>query len=345
MKPLRSLAQLTLLVVFLVLTTTFARALYVGEAVLAPDEAVGGASLLHALDEVLVRLTGRVDDSPVAMLGLTAADARALTQSQQRVRVERLDARGARVEELRLRAEFYPPAVDELLARQQLPRLGRQRPAILLWVALDDDEGPRLADAAMLEHELAEQSRRFGLDVVLPLGDAMDMALVQVADIRGGFIDVAEAGADRYGAGVVAMADLREDDEGWNGRWLWRIEGRDLGLQVQGYSALELIEPGLRAMLASLAERYATLSLSGDSSRRRVQVAGIVDAVQYAEVLRLFDQLGPVASYRVLAASGREISFDVELASDGLEDAIALSRVLVIEHRAADGTLHLRLGR
>ncbi len=322
-----------------------ARALYVGEAVLVPGEVSDVEALMSALDEVLIRLTGMDEVSPVEALGLRAADARALLQSQQRVRVERLAEDGSRIEELRLRAEFYPPDVDALLAGQLWPRLGRERPAILLWAALDDEMGARLADSPLFEQAVAEWGRRFGLDVILPLGDATDLAWVQLSDIRGGFIDSIEPSADRYGAGVVALADLRADDDGWAGRWLWRIDGRELSVQVHGERLTDLVEPGLRALLAALVERFATVTRPDGGSVIRVVIDGIVEPIQYAEVLRFFEQLSLVEDFRVLEARARTVSFELDLSGDGLEDMIRLGRTLAIDSIAPDGTLYLRLAR
>ncbi len=322
-----------------------ARSLYVGEAVLIPGEVSDAQALLNALDEVLVRLTGMDVDSVTETLDLRVADARALLQSQQRIRVELVAEDGSRIEELRLRAEFDPPGVDALLAREQLPRLGRERPGILLWAAVDDDQGARLADSPLFDQALSELGRRFGLDLIQPLGDATDMALVQLSDIRGGFIDSVEASAERYGAGVVALADLREDEDGWTGRWLWRIDGLDVGVQVQGATLVELAEPGLRALLVSLVDRFAITTRPDGASVRRVVVDGIVEPVQYAEVLRFFEQLSLVQDFRVIEARERSVILELNLSGEGLEDMIRIGRTLAIDGAAPDGSLRLRLAR
>src|SRR6056297_1148986 len=119
-----------------------ARDLYTGESVI--EEAASGSndSLARALDEVLTRLTGVIEPSLVERLELGPSELQLLVLSQQRVRRERLAPDGVSVEqELRLQVEFDPAGVDALLAEAGLSRLGRARPSILLWVALEDGEG------------------------------------------------------------------------------------------------------------------------------------------------------------------------------------------------------------
>ena len=317
--------------------------LYAGETRLGDDEQITPAAMLEALDQVLVRLTGMVDVSPVAVIGVRAADVNALVESQQRLRVERLDKEGERITEVRLRVDFHPPSVDRLLQDNALPRWGRERPAILVWIAEEDEDGARLSADPFLEQQLAEQARRFGLDVIRPLGDALDMAEVDLADIRGGFLDAAENGMRRYQAGIVAMLDLRDSDDYWSGRWFWRLEGRDRGLNLSADSRLEIIEAGLAALLSALAGRYGVIADDLDHGTRRVVVDGIVDPIQYAEVLRYLGELSMVEGLQVVRARDRRIEFKLAVSGGRLEDVIALSRLLVVDRQEFDGTLYLRL--
>ncbi len=336
-------ARAGLLAVLMLSGQALASDLYVGETPLDDDQPITAEALLEALDQVLVRLTGMVEESPVVKIGLGGADVNALVLSQQRVRIERLDEDGERISHLYLRAEFHPPSVDRLLQDHELPRWGRERPAILLWIAKDDEEGARLSSDRFLEQVLALQARRFGLDVIRPLGDALDMAEVDLADIRGGFLDAAENGMQRYRAGMVAMLDLRADEEYWSGRWFWRLEGRDSGLSLTADSRSEIIEAGLAGLLSVLVGRYGVIADDLDHGAHRVVVDGIVDPVQYAEVLRYLSELSMVEELKVINARDRRFEFELSVSGGRLEDVIALSRMLVIDRQEFDGTLHLRL--
>ncbi len=322
-----------------------AASLYTGEVPVDQDESAD-RNALRALDQVLTRLTGIADRSLVEELGLDRSILRLLVSSEQRVRRSRVGPDGAPLaDELRLRIDFDPAGVDALLARHDLPRLGRERPSILLWLAVEEETGIELQGGAYLEQEISEHARRLGLDVVRPLGDLIDLASIDVFDIRGGFLDSAEASARRYGTQVIAMLDLRSSDTGWAARWLWRLEGRDAGLQLEAEQASDLVSAGLNALLAALAERFAVVADDEHATQRRVIVRGIEGEIQYAEVLRHLRSLSSVSDVLVLAARGNELEFQLRLRASGLEDGLALGGVLEIEQRRADGSLELRLQR
>lgn len=347
MKSLSRIRCLGLLVILALLAAPLAaRELYVAEVPLDGGSAASGADLSRALDQVLIRLTGQVGQSPVAALGLGSGEVNQMLVSQQRYRRSQLGADGQTEESVWLRAEFYPQAVDRLLEREQWPRLGRERPSILLWASSEDEEsGAGFVDDALIDQALAEQARRLGLDVFRPLGDALDLADVQLADVRGGFLDAAESGMGRYGAGMVAMLDLREQGDHWSARWFWRLDGRDDGLSLTAERPEALIGPGLEAMLTALVARYGVQRGAENAGLRRVLVDGVVDEIQYAEVLRDLGGLSVVDQLRVVGARGRQVEFELVLAGSGLEDQIALSRLLTVERQLPDGRLLLRLAR
>ncbi|MGY6588926.1 MAG: DUF2066 domain-containing protein [Wenzhouxiangella sp.] len=343
-----------------------AERLYTGEAVMGEGLSMQGAQLA-ALDQVLTRLTGQVDRSLVSELGLGAADLRALQASQQRAQVERLMPDGSRQEQVVLRVDFYPPAVDNLLRSNQLPRLGRERPAVLFWLARRDASpdalmapelslpaplGEEAGDAdeadidAYLQSLLVRASSRFGIDLIEPLGDALDLSMVNQADIRGGILDGADALRDRYGAGMVAMLDLAQDEFGdWRGRWFWRLEGRDHSLSVTDPDLDAVVDEGLAGLLAVMAERFAVRLATDPGGLRRIRVEGLVDQRQYSAVVNHLAELSVVERVQVVSARERAIEFDLELAGDGLEDQIGFSRLLAIEGEDAAGTLVLRWQR
>lgn len=336
------------------LSPAWSLSLYVGEVPVERADGVTAQQRLAALDEVLSRLTARHDRSLVEELGITAGDLDALVLSQQLVERPRVEPDGDRVEALRVQIEFDEMAVNELLADHGLPRWGRERPPVLLWMAVEDSEGTRFVDDPRLEYLVREQARRIGLDVLRPLGDALDLAEVTLADVRGGFLGAADASARRYGADVIAMFDLRAErvatggaaaERRWSGRWNWRVEGRDAGLSRTAGDPEPLVAAGLERLATALAARYAVVGGEDPPRPWRVRVTGIVDELQYAEVLGHFENLSVVESVRVLGADGRRIDFEVVAGARRIRTYLALGDLLVFERENADGMLHFRLAR
>lgn len=335
---------------FLLFAPTAGASLYSGEVAVETGSRTSTAEQLEALDQVLARLTGRFDRSLVAELGLGAAALDELVLSRQLVRREVVDDEGEVGEALRLKVEFDEPSINELLARNDLPRWGRERPAVLLWAVIEDERDTRFIEDARLEYLIRDQARRVGLEVVRPLRDAMDLTEISLQDVRGGFLGSAEPSARRYGAGVIAMLDLRLQDPDpdaplWSGRWRWRISGQESGLNHSAESPEGLIRNGLQRLASSLAARYAVVNLDDEPASWLVTVHGVVDEVQYAEVLRYIANLSVVEEVRVVSAEGRQITFEVRSGGKDFETYLGMGGLLELERRGTEGRLHFRLAR
>jgi hypothetical protein len=316
--------------------------LYVGEAVVQPGIADARATILDALNQVLVRLTGRVGEDLVERMELSEADAEALALGTQFRREQVPRRSGPALERRLLRVDFDPGSVDRLLEQAGLPRWGRERPAFLFWIVTDTGSGadylqrdPVLADA------VDRLSFRYGIELTRPILDASDRLEVTPADVRGGFTGTAEPASVRYGADGVIMLDLRPMQSFWTGRWSWRIGDDESAFQRSGADPEEVLALGLGRITEALASRFAVRQTG--SGEQRLVVSGIDSAAQYLEVARFLEALTGVDRVRLSQARADTVTFDLRVSTDGLRQRIALTGPLeFVRHDLAAGTLHYR---
>ncbi len=322
-----------------------------------------GTPLLRALNQVLVRVTGRVGEDLVGELGLDESRAQSLALATQFRDVEvpapRADPGSAprdsrapanvhaamveTVAERHLRVEFDPIAIDRLLDEASLPRWGRERPEMLLWMAGDGPDGAAYLDPdPMLGHALDRAEFRYGLPLTRPILDARDRIEVTPSDIRGGFSGAADAARARYGADGVVLLDLRRNEGYWTGRWVWRLGGEEQSFSRSGATPAEVADLGLARIAGALAARFAVRPDAPD--RRRVVVSGLARPVHYAEVRRFLSDLTGVDDLRVLAAEGDTLTFELVSRADGLQQRIELSGLLrFVRHDIGSRTLYYAL--
>lgn len=316
--------------------------LYVGEAVVAGDRAATREPILDALNQVLVRLTGRVGEDVVATLGLDSDQASALALGRQFKRVDVPVAGGATEEQRRLSVDFDPASVNRLIEEAGLLRWGSERPELLLWIVVDGERGAEyLEQDRMLQHAIDELAFRYGIELMRPILDASDRVEVTPADVRGGFTGVATAAMRRYGADGVIMLDLRPNRDFWTGRWAWRIGEQESAFQRSGTGRVEVVELGLGRIAEALAARFAVRP--SDEGEQRLVVAGIETVAHYTEVEGFLKALTGVDAVRVLSASDATMTFSVRASTDGIRQRIALTGPLeFLRHDLATDTLFYR---
>lgn len=316
--------------------------LYVGETVVSPDRSDERAPILDALNQVLVRLTGRVGENVVATLGLDSEQASALALGRQFKRVDVPASGGGIVEQRRLRVDFDPTLINRLIDEAGMLRWGSERPELLLWIVVEGDRGAEyLEQDRMLQHALDELSFRYGIELMRPILDASDRVEVTPADVRGGFTGVATAAMRRYGADGVIMLDLRPNRDFWTGRWAWRIGDQESAFQRSGAGRADVIESGLGRIMEALAARFSVRA-SGDGEYRLV-VDGIETSAHYLEVQRFLRSLTGVDSVRVVSATDATMTFSLRASTDGLRQRIELTGPLeFLRHDLATDILFYR---
>jgi len=317
--------------------------LYVGEAVIEQQDAARDRQpLLDALNQVLVRITGRVGSDLVDMLGVDAAQARNLALGRQFRRVEVPLADGSNRQQRRLRVDFDPAGVNRLLDQAGLQRWGSERPELLFWIVTEGRRGAEyLDDDRQLQYAIDELAFLFGIDLTRPILDAIDQVEVTPADVRGGFTGVAVDAIRRYGADGMIMLDLRPNRDFWTGRWVWRIGDVETGFQRSGATRREVLELGLGRIAESLAVRFSVRP-TADTAQRLI-VSGIETPVHYQEVRRFLQNLTGVESVRVVAANEASMTFSVRSNTDGLRQRIELTGPLEFQrHDLAAGNLYYR---
>lgn len=286
-----------------------------------------------ALAAVLVRMTGRRDVSERPEVLPLLQNARAYAQQFRQPAPDRLWV------------AFDGGALERELSESGQPVWGPERPATLLWIAVDGGGGKRFvmgperefAEEGALRDVLADSAARRGLPLVYPLMDAEDRLQASFAEVWGGFDDSILEASARYGADAVLVGRLNADDLG-HGRWTLLDRA---GAQRWTGSAPESID-----RLADLfAARFAVVS-SGEVRSVRLAVSGVESIEDYGQASRFLARLTAIDSLRVESVAQDRVVFNARLRGTpaALDEAIRLGGLLTPDGSGA-GELSYRVAR
>ncbi|MBX3724722.1 MAG: DUF2066 domain-containing protein [Xanthomonadales bacterium] len=315
----------------------------------ARSEGVG-----RALADALQRLT----PSPERIVELDLTPLLADDMVLQRFsyeQVSRPTASGIPSIRLLLHAWFDTAALRGFLVRTGLPvwRGGQVRP--VLWLAMDDEAGPRLVDAGRdpVAAELLTRLAARGVVPVAPLGDLEDLRLIE-ALAGDGLEDALRGARRRYPDGPLVLAWIRPDLDGGSVDW-WVVDLADTErFASSGPSpAIALAEGGAR-LVGVLAGQHAVRASDVLPLAREVErgpgdyviwIEGLERAGAWAAANALLSSQTMVAGvFPEVAAAERarvRVTLDTPLA-DLLSLLVADGRLRVIEGPVADADLRLR---
>ncbi|MGD8579447.1 MAG: DUF2066 domain-containing protein [Lysobacterales bacterium] len=304
--------------------------LYTGEAKVENKGAQERSRALPlALEQVLGKLSGlrQFDDYPGLDSVLDQASSAVLSYYYRNVGKALAD--GSQSEQLRLVARFSDPQVEEFARSLALPLWQTERPALDMWLVIDDGAGRRIMplEYAYVRDGLQEIADARGLPLWWPKPDDEGQYRADMQLLWGGYTEDIAAGD---GSGVMIIAARREGLE-WSVRinlsyggqnWAWRMNGLDL------QSALD---QGMQEAIDRIAAANTIAASDMGTWTQEVTVAGITNPDTYARVLAYLQGLGVVSKVAVGSALPSRVTFRVTLNAMPryLRDAIASGQLLV----------------
>lgn len=273
----------------------------------------------RALARVLVRVTGQrnVGSRPEVAPLLEAAE-----QFVQQFTTRPSDD-GGEV----LWVAFDGAALERAAASVGLPIWNRDRPATLVWLAVDRGDGTRdllgadSADPAKLAIEQAARER--GVPLIWPLLDSADRAAASAGDVWGGFGEKVAAASSRYRADVVVVARLRaRPGQAAYGSWDVRTGAESDRWRAGAVQGVNQLADYLVSRLAASSDVATVTSIT---------VSNVYSVDAYSDVLNYLERLTLIERVRLRAVQGDVLVFEADVRGDSsrLRRAIDVGRLLV----------------
>lgn len=237
--------------------------------------------------------------------------------------------------EPRLWVRFDAGAVDRAVRDSGHPLWGRERPRVLVWLAIRDGGERDLlteGDVTVRAPNLAGAARQRGLPLIFPLMDLEDRSEVSFADVWGGFDERVLEASRRYSPNAILIGRVETAGGGdWRGRWSlyqpdgvlrWRSEPAPRG---------KILGEGVHEAANRLARRFAVAGDMGSGDAIRIRIRGLSTVEDYVRAERHLQDLTPVEAVQLQSLTGDGAVFRIQSRGGrmSLEQAIELRGELI----------------
>ena len=289
------------------------------------------AALTAGMRQVLLRVSGRS-----IVLTITAIE-EALSRPTRYVERYRYRNRegtdGAQEKVLWVR--FDEKAINKLLRDNRMPVWGRTRPAVLVWMVVDDRQS-RILLGNNVSHPakafISEQARLRGIPLRWPMLDLSDRASITTSDVWGSFEDTIIKASRRYQTEAILVGRVYRTYGGsWNVRWTLYDHGHREDWNARAETLVETLIPGVDRMAGILAQRFAQVETGEQNKAVLVQVYGVKTLAAYNKTLKYLSQLAVVTDVQPQTVFPDNVIFRLNSRNGRLavSQAIALGHTLV----------------
>jgi hypothetical protein len=292
----------------------------------------------EGLSQVFVKMSGspEVLENPLLRKSLATA-----SSYMQRYRYLRLDDGS-----LQLQVHFDPQQINDLLLEASAPLWTANRPALLVWLVIDDGSQRRFATSdsdPQLFERLTQELERRGVPAVYPLYDLQDTLSLDVQDLwRMNELAIFSA-SRRYGIADVLVARLTGlPGERWMGDWIYLYNQTSSAASFYGEPVPVFTANAVDFVADRMANRYAVAAGNSQDLEVLVRVDAVTDFVQYQAVLGLLENIELVDDAWPAYLEGESVVFRLSAQADPeqLDRIVSLNRRL----QRLDAAVPLRRG-
>ncbi|MFP6811251.1 MAG: DUF2066 domain-containing protein [Pseudohongiellaceae bacterium] len=235
-----------------------------------------------------------------------------------------------------INVNFAQSLLDDLLAGADIPVWDSNRPSVLVWMALQNNEGERSMATADSNPEIISFMQKFaaerGLPIIFPVLDFEDRRALTEDAVWALDEDVIRRASERYGADSVLSGRLHFTISGeLVGLWQFIFQGQAEVFDGFDEELETYLDEPLDRITNQLASHFALIPEATNQQIVRIQVEGIRDLSAYSALLNYISSLGLVESVITTAFEGQLLELQLGLLGNTqqLFELIALDRDLL----------------
>lgn len=274
------------------------------------------AAFARALAQVFSKLSGDRDIAGRPGVGQELRRAKDYVDGYDYRQDESIGPTGAPSFRTTLVVRFKGEDVDAVAAALGLPVWPQPRPKPVVWLAIDDGNGPRLVGLQQnnVARPLLQRAVERGYRLGLPTGSAAEQAAVG-AIWRGDTGAIARLSA-RYNPPMQLVGKLYRDGEGWKADWIFVDNGRVLSRwSEQDADARRAMATGADGGADALIARYAKATAPSEPASQRIVFTGVRSSSDYLRLAAALQRMSVVREIRPLRATPDRLELELGLLS------------------------------
>ncbi len=286
------------------------------------------------LKQVIIKLVGNEKLVNKANLAPVLANSRQLVERYEYIRNNIEAADLTQPDQLSLRLSFDKNAVNEAINKLNLPRWGRVRPDVLVWLATDINGQQTLQGLENISQAvftpLQQAADERGLPILMPLMDLEDQTALRFSDVWTGDDEAIREASQRYGADVILIIKMTIDNDSAQIVWQAGTGDNRQRWTSEGFVNAS-IKKGLDVLVDSLSTEYAQYSQPAETSKTfSLQIDEINDYADFSRVMTYLNQIESIENIRVNNLGMNILDLDISYSGDlqVLQRTLSVGRLL-----------------
>ncbi len=235
-----------------------------------------------------------------------------------------------------IEVDFAAQLINELLTAANIPVWDSNRPSVLVWMALQDEDGNRSLLTSDINQDIIDAIQAFGerrgLPVIFPVLDFDDRRNLSEDLVWALDEEAIRRASERYDADSVLTGRLHFTASGeLVGLWQFLFGERSEVFDGFDTELADYLNAPLDRITIQLASYFAIVPEAVSTQTVRLRVEGVSDLQDYSALIAYVGNLGLVNSVLPAALDGEQLELELGLGGDAVQlfELIALDRDLL----------------
>ncbi|MBU2886847.1 DUF2066 domain-containing protein [Gilvimarinus agarilyticus] len=304
------------------------------ELVKSQSAAQRAAAAKHALERVVVRVSGSLESlqSPAIKAALTNAQEYVYEYSYAASDETLESISGESIPASALNLKFSAALIEQLLREAGLPYWPANRPNVLIWAVANEGDGLQLVTDPDAWQQVREQAQLRGLPVTSPVFDLEDHLAMSEQTLWQLDSSQIRQASERYSAdAIIALRYSELSDGRYRGNWqLLHGEG-DVMFDGQADAPGDLLQQAVDTIADRFANIYAIRPSESGSASIAMFIANANSFADFKRIESYLNSLAVVRRVEMHQVSSQGLT--LKLFTDGdvtqLENTLALKKMLL----------------
>jgi uncharacterized protein len=296
-------------------------------------------SLPQALKQVLIKITGNPDITTNPKIHAKLANASSFVQSYSYSDKTSFD----NIKTTYINVLFNSKAIDEMLNNAEAASLSEQRPLVLVWVAVSDENKKwQILDATMqtpLATAIYDQAKNFGMPIILPTLNSNDLIKITPIDICNFKISSLVLDSPSYNADVILVgciernkADKNTTNFSYQSNWQLVINSDKSDLHYTTTSMNDTLKSLFSDSFANISKHFTQIQKKTDEELVTFHVINVNNLSDHTKVMNYLRSLSGVAQVDLADIDANSISINAVVTIDltTLQKEVAENNTLIL---------------
>lgn len=206
---------------------------------------------------------------------------------------------------LDLTIKFNPIMVEQLLSQANQLVVGDNRPVIMLWLVLEQENKVQFIASethTQLTKEIEHLARNYAIPISLPLLDLAERTAIKEHDVSNHNWPMLKEFAKRYHADMILVGKFTQGSDAVNCEWQLLSDEQVTSWDTASNNIPSQLDEMFEHLGAQIAVRYGTASKNvsaHDNANVMIHIKGVKNIEDYARITAYLKNLKPVRKVEI----------------------------------------------